>query len=156
MGFGVGRYDQHNPVDIGSDWLQLAVGIRSAKLAASCPLSHNDAEGIPLTPDYIVTGNQPFQIGSQVAAATRARYRLHRDLRAVMGYDKPVLLGPEFPTRQRILCGLVAPRGAFGALLLNFFHSPGLLPAQFTFTHAPIIGWQSWSVEAICYTARLI
>lgn len=83
--------------------------------------------------DHLVAGDQPLQVGAQMAAPAAAVVRLHFHLGAEVGGDQAVLFRPQGPRGERVLGrGVTAPR-AFGALALDFFDSPGLLPGQFAF-----------------------
>ena len=153
MGLGQWGDNHHNLVNVGRYRFQLAIGVRPGQHAVALLLGDNNAHGVAVAPNHLVTGDQPFEIGAHMAAAALAWGRFHFNLRAEMGSYQAVALGAEFAGGQELFRLGTALVGTLGAFLLDFFDAPGLLAGKLAFRHFGIIGVARSSVEAICYTA---
>ncbi len=154
MGFGKGGDYNEDLVDIGGDRFQLAVGVGAQQLAVSRLSRHHDPGAVAGAPGDLVPGYQAVQVGAQMAALAVAAAVLHLDLGAKVGDHQAALFRPQLTRGESLVCLFLTAPGALAALLLYLADAPALLPSQFAFAHAGIIGPWRGAVEAICYTAR--
>ena len=77
-----------------------------------------------------------------MAALAFAWCRLDRNLSAVVCNNQSFLFRTQLATGERFLRVSIPAGRTFGALVLNFFDAPCLLPAEFAFTHMPLLGYR--------------
>src|SRR3990167_4830579 len=142
------RKHNHNQVDVGRHWLELAAAVRPAQLGVARQLRDYHADALVAgTPDYLVAGYQSRQVGAQVAATYLAGQfaiqRLDFHLNAEVGNHQAQLLGAEITAFE----GVEGVRFTFGrtggAVFLNLLDTPVLPAVELAFGH----GVSKWGVR---------
>ena len=140
MRFGQRGEDDHDHVDVGRDWLELAATVRATEFGVARQLRNDHPDTLVAgTPDHLIAGDQRGQIGAQVAAEYLAGQfavaGFDLDLHTEVRDHQPGLFGAKIAALECFHGRGFAFGGAGGAFALNLFDAPVLATIELAFGH---------------------